>query len=72
MARYTCSVREVDYELDLTGANFKLSDSLGVTKSGRIHRERDKLILVAEDMRWEAKFNGEYVEVYGIGTFEPR
>lgn len=72
MARYTCSVGDVDYELELTGANFKLTDNLGVTKSGHVHRERDTLILVAEDMRWEAKFNGEYVELYGIGTFEPR
>lgn len=72
MARYTCSVRDVDYELDLTGATFNLSDSAGLSKSGRVHRERDKLILVAEDMRWEAKFNGECVEVYDVETFMPR
>lgn len=72
MARYTCSEANVEYELDLVGATFKLSELPGVTRSGRVHREHDKLILEAEDTRWEAKFNGEYLEVDGIGTFVPR
>lgn len=67
MARYTCN----EYELELLGATFKFTEG-GRTVSGRVHRERDKLILEAQDVRWEAKFNGENVEVDGIGTFVPR
>lgn len=75
MTRYTCSVTSqsnTEYELDLVGASFKLIDGAGATHSGRVHRERDKLILEAKDMRWEAKFNGECLEVVGVGTFYPR
>ena len=80
MPVYTCSVSDqyyIEYELDITGGSFKLSESYsdgaggwaGPKRSGSIRTIGNKVFLKGKDIDWEGHWDGDSLVIDNVGTF---